>query len=572
MTIGVVTLLYDPSYLPGALVLGVSLLKLVSSSSLDIETAILIDESKFTKYQLELLLELYDVLIPVQTFSSSLHEKLVNDLQRPELAKTFTKVALWGLSRYSKILYLDADTLPEWNQDHTILDLLKLSFPQNKVLAVPDSGFPDIFNSGVFVLQPNARDYENLLILVEESLHNPDVSFDGADQGLLNQYFNPQPNWVVDLLENDQGLPNDIGNIESTQTTNWIKIPFVYNVTPSSEYEYLPAYKYFTNSTNDKGGALPTIGSTSPVDLKNLGVDSIDNNSLEVSTKNTLNRYSSSAKKYFRKGNQIKLMHFIGPIKPWHSEKAIVLQHESHVHKKWWNLWAEYYGTASSVESVVFWEKALGSDSNAHEMYFTKGQESGMRRQKPVVNKVEDDLELENEPPKVSATDPNALCDPRSYVNTNISTTSSSDSTWDPTKEPPPKSSGHEISTFGEGVTTFENTWDKSQDQILESRQVEEVQDLPENNEDNRSNYEPERVFNDVEGIIESSPTSQSDQLAAKLRELVMESEQELEDNYEVEAVTHEQKEQSLEPVHNYGKLFPWEYREEVHAPERTFE
>ena len=47
--------------------------------------------------------------------------------------------------------------------------------------AVPDIGWPDCFNTGLMVLKPNMADYYALLALAQRG-----ISFDGADQGLLN--------------------------------------------------------------------------------------------------------------------------------------------------------------------------------------------------------------------------------------------------------------------------------------------------------------------------------------------------------------------------------------------------
>ena len=46
------------------------------------------------------------------------------------------------------------------------------------------SGWPDIFNTGLMVLNPNMGDYYALLAMAQRG-----ISFDGADQGLLNMYF-----------------------------------------------------------------------------------------------------------------------------------------------------------------------------------------------------------------------------------------------------------------------------------------------------------------------------------------------------------------------------------------------
>lgn len=79
--------------------------------------------------------------------------------------------------------------------------------------AAPDVGWPDCFNSGVMLLKPNMSDFTGL-----QTLAAAGVSFDGADQGLLNEYFGNRP---------------------------WQRLSFTYNTTPSASYQYEPAYRRY---------------------------------------------------------------------------------------------------------------------------------------------------------------------------------------------------------------------------------------------------------------------------------------------------------------------------------------
>jgi glycogenin glucosyltransferase len=81
--------------------------------------------------------------------------------------------------------------------------------------AAPDIGWPDCFNSGVMLLTPDQSEYQAL-----KSLAAGGVSFDGADQGLLNEYYANKP---------------------------WHRLSFQYNCTPSASYQYEPAYRHFKN-------------------------------------------------------------------------------------------------------------------------------------------------------------------------------------------------------------------------------------------------------------------------------------------------------------------------------------
>jgi glycogenin glucosyltransferase len=130
-------------------------------------------------------------------------------LTRPELGITFTKLHCWRLIQYEKCVFLDADTLVLQNCDEL--------FNREELSAAPDSGWPDCFNSGVFVFQPSLDKYQQLLKFAVEN-----GSFDGGDQGLLNSYFS---DWST----------ADIGK----------HLPFTYNMVATATYSYLPAYRVF---------------------------------------------------------------------------------------------------------------------------------------------------------------------------------------------------------------------------------------------------------------------------------------------------------------------------------------
>jgi len=130
-------------------------------------------------------------------------------LARPELGITFTKLHCWTLTDYSKCVFLDADTLVIKHCDEL--------FDREEFSAAPDAGWPDCFNSGVFVYRPSMETYSKLMeFAVNEG------SFDGGDQGLLNLYFS---DWAT----------KDITR----------RLPFTYNMTATAVYSYRPAYQQF---------------------------------------------------------------------------------------------------------------------------------------------------------------------------------------------------------------------------------------------------------------------------------------------------------------------------------------
>ncbi|KAK6465551.1 transferase activity protein [Scheffersomyces coipomensis] len=449
MTKAVFTLLYTASYLPGALVLGSSLKKLIDQNGQDIDIGILIDKSKFSNHQLSLLNQFYNVLIDVNPLKSTITDKLIHDLGRPELDKTFTKINLWSLIDYETVLYLDSDTLPVLptsSNQGSVIDLLSLDFPKFKILAAPDSGFPDIFNSGVFVLKPNLNDYTILDNLVRESITNPNVSFDGADQGLLNQYFNTQPDWVRALLSQDNTNVNDAFN-----TTNWIKIPFLYNVTPSSQYEYLPAFKHFTTITPN---FPPTGPSEYPINLHG-GENDEENDQILQSTLKTLSRYQSSAFTYIQSSgpSQVKLIHFIGPFKPWRSRSTA-----TGIHRDWWKVWIDTFGQ-KSIDEIVNLDTLPYIFSNDDDVEI---EQQAVQQSTDQQNFEQEYQEHHHEEPAPFT--PATLLDPSNYQQYEDSIVPSADALWDPSKEPPPTS--EPISNpvnLEQGLRSFTNQWDEPQ-------------------------------------------------------------------------------------------------------------
>ena len=130
-------------------------------------------------------------------------------MDRPDLIPALTKIALWRQTQFERLVYIDADVVALRAPD----ELFDLEAP---FAAVPDIGWPDCFNSGVMSIKPNMGDYYALLALAQRG-----ISFDGADQGLLNMHFRA-----------------------------WHRLSFSYNCTPSGNYQYVPAYRHFQSTIN----------------------------------------------------------------------------------------------------------------------------------------------------------------------------------------------------------------------------------------------------------------------------------------------------------------------------------
>lgn len=198
-----VSLVTNDDYGNGAIVLGKSLKKTKTSKQLVLMVTQGVSQAKRSQ-----LGEIWDKLVDITLIDSGDTENLVL-LERPELGCTFSKIRAWKLTEFEKCVFLDADTLVLQNID----DL----FERDELSAVPDVGWPDCFNSGVFVFKPSDTTYAGLLDHAKRY-----GSFDGGDQGLLNEFFS---NW------NTQDITH--------------RLPFVYNTVSTASYTYTPAFKRY---------------------------------------------------------------------------------------------------------------------------------------------------------------------------------------------------------------------------------------------------------------------------------------------------------------------------------------
>ncbi|CEG77103.1 hypothetical protein RMATCC62417_11903 [Rhizopus microsporus] len=199
-----VTLVATDSYASGALVIAHRLRDLGSRK----ELLCLVTPNISTHVQN--MLSKYYKTIPVETIRSKDYQNLLL-LGRPDLDISLTKIHLWRLTQYKKIVFLDADTLPLQNIDEL--------FDRPSFSAAPDAGWPDCFNSGVFVAEPSESIYQDLVRLATET-----GSFDGGDQGLLNTYFSSWPD------------------------SSSHRLPFTFNATPTAQYGYAPAQVQYGQS------------------------------------------------------------------------------------------------------------------------------------------------------------------------------------------------------------------------------------------------------------------------------------------------------------------------------------
>ncbi|KAI1447207.1 glycosyltransferase family 8 protein [Annulohypoxylon stygium] len=267
------TLLLSDTYLPGALVLAHSLRDAGTTKKL----AVLITLDTVSAEVITELKNVYDYVIPVSRITNSQPSNL-QLMNRTDLHSAYTKITLWKQTQFRKIVYIDSDVVAYKAPD----ELFAIEHPFS---AAPDIGWPDIFNTGVMVLTPNETDYQAMAALAEQN-----TSFDGADQGLINMHFG----------------------------SNYNRLSFAYNVTPSGHYQYVPAYRHFQSN--------------------------------------------------------IKMVHFIGPEKPWFKGRRASTGSSpfDEMIGKWWAVYDKHYG-GTNTTSIVGSSTATKSGKDLVQ-YFTTGE------------------------------------------------------------------------------------------------------------------------------------------------------------------------------------------------------
>ncbi|CAE6432689.1 unnamed protein product [Rhizoctonia solani] len=272
-----VTLITSDSYLPGALAQSAALNDLHPTrrggqfpSGVGLEEEA--DPVPFTT-----LRRTFDLVIGVELIEGDRNAHEIKLLGRPDLHQTFTKLHVLRLAQFASVVFLDADVLPLRPMSH-LLNMVsswpdeyfedndgdKTPAPTNPgdiltldastvtkrnphrlhnpaypcpVSAAPDSGWPDIFNSGVIVLAPpGERGFKQAM---------SQRSWDGGDQGTLNEWAGSQAG-----LSTGQGSGGP----------GWNRLSFKYNVTPTAAYTYAPAYAKFGTGVH----AVHFIGPSKP--------------------------------------------------------------------------------------------------------------------------------------------------------------------------------------------------------------------------------------------------------------------------------------------------------------------
>ncbi|TKW57643.1 Glycogenin-1 [Colletotrichum tanaceti] len=226
------TLVTNDEYVVAAAVLAESL----KSTCTTIPRCVMITPETMSDAAVAKLGAVFDLVIPVSAVAG-LSTSNLDIIGRPDLHATMTKIQLWSLTQFRRVLYLDSDTLVVSNLDH-IFDLPEaIAFA-----AAPEIGFPDCFNSGVMLLRPDAATHAELTRFAACV-----DSFDGGDQGLLNVFFGDgtrsHPSRL--LLQNKKPgsrYPGGDGDDHGGTGRNWFRLSFTYNMEMHRVYRfYIPA-------------------------------------------------------------------------------------------------------------------------------------------------------------------------------------------------------------------------------------------------------------------------------------------------------------------------------------------
>ena len=174
------TLVTSDSFVTGATVLLYSLLK--TGTQFDVVVLVTPAISGYNREKIQ-------KVVRPPGCAAKIHVVTVKPIENPSASKDvhvkgwinagYTKLHIWNLQSYQKVVYIDADALVLRNVDSL--------FDRPNFSAAPDVFPPTKFNAGVLVIEPDAEVFRDMLAKVDSLW-----SHDGGDTGFLNSYF---PDW-----------------------------------------------------------------------------------------------------------------------------------------------------------------------------------------------------------------------------------------------------------------------------------------------------------------------------------------------------------------------------------------
>ncbi|WP_088348327.1 MULTISPECIES: glycosyltransferase [Rhodomicrobium] len=115
--------------------------------------------------------------------------RLINKAYKPgrkEFSNVLSKLWVFGLHAFDKLVFLDSDVCVVSSID-ALFEHPSPAFAADYA----DHTGTQRFNSGVFVIEPDRESFQKLMRFAREG-----YSYDGADQGLLNSYFEAKHRWL----------------------------------------------------------------------------------------------------------------------------------------------------------------------------------------------------------------------------------------------------------------------------------------------------------------------------------------------------------------------------------------
>ncbi|KAJ3179199.1 Exostoses (Multiple)-like 3, partial [Irineochytrium annulatum] len=166
-----ITLLCDELMLDGLLVLAHSLRKVHSAYPLtvmllpEVSSPELLESLRDPAHGIESVLEIPELAYPF---------KVTTKMEGENKMCRYSKLNLWNLTQWDKVVFLDADLLVMKNLDQL--------FEFSEIAAAMD--LVGTFNTGVFVAKPDENTFKDML-----SVYMTAPSYNKGDQGFLNWYF-----------------------------------------------------------------------------------------------------------------------------------------------------------------------------------------------------------------------------------------------------------------------------------------------------------------------------------------------------------------------------------------------
>jgi len=162
-----VTMITSDSFMPGLQCMVYSLQK--TGTKIPICVLVTCQVSKITQLQIKSLGVKLVVVKPIGNPNTNSHVPgWVNS--------GYTKLHIWNLTEFDKVVYVDADTI--------VLQGIDELFKRPTPAAAPDTFPPDKFNAGVMVICPSKARFDDMQTKIAVL-----PSYDTGDTGFLNSYF-----------------------------------------------------------------------------------------------------------------------------------------------------------------------------------------------------------------------------------------------------------------------------------------------------------------------------------------------------------------------------------------------